>query len=170
LPYEDNTFDFVISDQVFEHVQDQGRAFQELLRITKPGGHGLHIIPARYMPLEGHIYVPFGGVLQHRWWYKLWATLGIRNEHQEGLSADQVADDNAYFVTDPTRYISTSCYRVMWEKIGWEYEFVEQQFFDSHVRPSMRMIGRLGRPAMWLYESFDPGSCICASRTTRSPE
>src|SRR6476619_4197492 len=48
LPYEDNTFDLVISDQVFEHVQDQVRAFQELHRITKPGGHGMHIIPARY--------------------------------------------------------------------------------------------------------------------------
>ncbi|HKQ80914.1 MAG TPA: class I SAM-dependent methyltransferase [Steroidobacteraceae bacterium] len=154
LPYEDNTFDLVISDQVFEHVQDQGRVFQELLRITKPGGHGLHIIPARYMPIEGHIFVPFGGVLKHRWWYKLWASLGIRNESQAGLSADETADDNAYFMSDATRYISTSCYRVMWKKIGFEYRFAEQEFFDSHPRPSMRMIGRLGRPAMCLYRTF----------------
>ncbi len=106
------------------------------------------------MPIEGHIKVPFGGVLQHRWWYKLWASLGIRNEFQGGLSVDEVADDNAYFVTDATRYISTSCYRVMWKKIGFEYEFVEQQFFDSHVRPSMRTIGSSGRPAMWLYRAL----------------
>ena len=85
MPYEDNTFDLVTSDQVFEHVQDQVRVFQELWRITKPGGHGLHIIPARYMPIEGHIFVPFGGVIQHRWWYKLWALLGIRNKHQKGF-------------------------------------------------------------------------------------
>jgi ubiquinone/menaquinone biosynthesis C-methylase UbiE len=39
-PYEDKTFDLVTSDQVFEHVQDQVRVFQELWRITKPGGHG----------------------------------------------------------------------------------------------------------------------------------
>ena len=45
LPYEDNTFDLVTSDQVFEHVQDQVRVFQELWRITKPGGHGMHLIP-----------------------------------------------------------------------------------------------------------------------------
>jgi SAM-dependent methyltransferase len=154
LPYPDNTFDLVISDQVFEHVQDQGRAFQELLRITKPGGHGLHIIPARYMPIEGHIKVPFGGVLQHRWWYKLWASLGIRNQYQRGRSADEIADDNAYFMSDATRYISTSCYRVMWKKIGFEYRFAEQEFFDTHQRPSMRMIGKLGRPAMWLYRIF----------------
>ena len=67
LPYEDNTFDLVISNQVFEHVQDQVRTFEELLRVTRPGGHGLHIIPARYRPIEAHIFVPFGGVLQHRW-------------------------------------------------------------------------------------------------------
>jgi ubiquinone/menaquinone biosynthesis C-methylase UbiE len=59
LPYEDNTFDLVISDQVFEHVQDQVRAFEELMRITKPGGHGLHVIPARYSPIEVFLVAEF---------------------------------------------------------------------------------------------------------------
>ena len=154
LPYEDNSFDLVISDQVFEHVQDQVRVFEELLRITKPGGHGLHIIPARYAPIEQHIFVPFGGVFQHRWWYKLWALLGVRNEWQAGLSADETADHNAFFASEATRYVPTSCYRVIWKKIGFEYRFAEQEFFDGHVRSSMRMIGRLGRPAMWLYRTF----------------
>ena len=154
LPYEDNSFDLVISDQVFEHVQDQVRVFEELLRITKPGGHGLHIIPARYAPIEQHIFVPFGGVFQHHWWYKLWALLGVRNEWQAGLSADETADHNAFFASEATRYVPTSCYRVIWKKIGFEYRFAEQEFFDGHVRSSMRMIGRLGRPAMWLYRTF----------------
>jgi SAM-dependent methyltransferase len=154
LPYADNTFDLIISDQVFEHVQDQVRAFQELFRITKPGGHALHIIPARYAPIEGHIFVPFGGVLQHRWWYKLWALAGIRNEYQTGLSADEIADHNAFFATEATRYIATSCYRVIWKEIGFEYRFAEQAFFDGHARSSMRMIGQLGGPAMWLYRTF----------------
>jgi SAM-dependent methyltransferase len=154
LPFEDDTFDLVISDQVFEHVQDQARAFQELFRVTKPGGHGMHIIPARYAPIEGHIYVPFGGVLQHRWWYKLWALLGIRNEYQTGLSVEETADHNALFVTDATRYVTTSCYRVLWRETGFDYRFAEQEFFDGHERPSMRTIGRLGRPAMWLYRTF----------------
>jgi SAM-dependent methyltransferase len=154
LPYADNTFDLVISNQVFEHVQDQFQVFSELHRITRAGGHGLHIIPARYAPIEGHIYVPFGGVFQHRWWYKLWALLGVRNEDQKEFSADETADWNAYFATAGTRYVSTSCYRVVWKRIGFEYRFVEQEFFDGHVRSSMRMIGRLGQPAMWLYRTF----------------
>jgi SAM-dependent methyltransferase len=130
------------------------RVFQELWRITKPGGHGLHVIPARYMPIEGHIFVPFGGVIQHRWWYKLWALLGIRNKHQIGLTPDEVADHNAFFVTDATRYVATSCYRVMWKQIGFQYRFAEQEFFDTHTRASMRAIGRLGWPAMCLYRTF----------------
>jgi SAM-dependent methyltransferase len=154
LPYEDNTFDLVISDQVFEHVQDQVRAFQELQRITKPGGHGLHIIPARYVPIEGHILVPFGGVFQHRWWYKLWASFGIRNRFQAGLSAGETADYNAFFMSEATRYITTSCYRVIFREVGFQYRFAEQEFFDSHDRPSMRAIGKLGSPAMRLYRTF----------------
>lgn len=154
LPYEDNTFDLVISDQVFEHVLDQVRVFSELHRITKPGGHGLHIIPARYAPLEGHIFVPFGGVFQHRWWYKMWASLGVRNQYQKGLSADEAADWDTYFAIESTRYVPTSCYRVLWKKIGFEYRFAEQEFFDGHVRSSMRMIGRLGWPVAWLYRTF----------------
>jgi SAM-dependent methyltransferase len=154
LPYPDNTFDLIISDQVFEHVQDQVRAFEELFRITRPGGHALHIIPARYAPIEGHIFVPFGGVFQHHWWYKLWALAGIRNKWQAGFTADETADHNAFFATEATRYVPTSCYRVVWTKIGFEHRFAEQEFFDGHLRSSMRMFGRLGRPAMWLYRTF----------------
>jgi SAM-dependent methyltransferase len=154
LPYEDDTFDLVISNQVFEHVHDQVRVFQELHRITKPGGHGLHIIPARYCPIEGHLLVPFGGVFQHRWMYKFWALLGIRNRYQHGLSADEVADDNAYFAIEATRYVPNSCYAVLWKRVGFEYRFAEREFFDGHVRPSMRRVGKLGRTAAWLYRTF----------------
>ena len=154
LPYADNTFDLIISDQVFEHVQDQATVFKELYRITRPGGHGLHCIPARYMPIEGHIHVPLGGVLQHRWWYKTWALLGIRHEGQKGWSADRTADWNAWFVTAATRYVTTSCYRAVWQDIGFRYQFAEQQFFGGHVRSSMRLLAKGGRPIAWLYRTF----------------
>jgi SAM-dependent methyltransferase len=154
LPYEDASFDLIISDQVFEHVQDQVRTFAELYRITKAGGHGLHIFPARYAPLEGHIFVPFGGVFQHRWYYKFWAAMGIRNEYQKGMTADQTADHNAQFAVDATRYIPASCYRAVWKDIGFEQRFSEQQFFDGHERPSMRLIGKGGGLTAWLYRTF----------------
>jgi SAM-dependent methyltransferase len=43
LPYPDNSFDWVLSDQVFEHiVGDPQLAMDETLRVLKPGGQLLH--------------------------------------------------------------------------------------------------------------------------------
>lgn len=156
LPYPDDSFDLVVSDQVFEHVLDQVTAFSELYRITKPGGHGLHFIPARYMPMEGHIAIPFGGVMQHRWWYKLWALAGFSNQGQKDRqrSSDEIADEDAFFAVEATRYVPTSCYRVVWPRIGFEYRFAEEAFLRGHERPLMRTLGRVGLPVVWLYRTF----------------
>lgn len=58
LPYEDESFDFVLSDQVLEHVAgDPFQAFGEAMRVARPGGaivhttcfiNFLHMIPADY--------------------------------------------------------------------------------------------------------------------------
>jgi ubiquinone/menaquinone biosynthesis C-methylase UbiE len=42
LPYEDNSFDFVISDQVFEHIEDPKKAMMESYRVLKKGGIAIH--------------------------------------------------------------------------------------------------------------------------------
>lgn len=42
LPYDDATFDFVISDQVIEHLEDPKRAVGESWRVLKPGGIAIH--------------------------------------------------------------------------------------------------------------------------------
>ncbi|MFT5238284.1 MAG: ubiquinone/menaquinone biosynthesis C-methylase UbiE [Ulvibacter sp.] len=38
LPFEDNTFDYVISSEVIEHTPDPYSATKELIRVLKPGG------------------------------------------------------------------------------------------------------------------------------------
>jgi SAM-dependent methyltransferase len=157
LPYPDNTFDLIISDQVFEHVQDQVAALKELKRIMKPGGHAMHFIPARYRPFEGHIKVPFGSVFIHRWWFKLWAALGVRNEYQQGWSADRTADDNAYFMVAGCRYVPSSCYRVIAKRLGMSFDIATQAYFDSHPGQKARLFGKANRvlPLLgWLYEQL----------------
>jgi len=42
LPYEDNTFDFVISDQVLEHLLDPQKAVDESYRVLKKDGIAIH--------------------------------------------------------------------------------------------------------------------------------
>jgi SAM-dependent methyltransferase len=106
LPFADNTFDFVFSDQVLEHVQDHRLAFAEIARVMKPGGTGLHIFPARLKPTETHVFVPLAGVIQNRWWLTLWASLGIRNSFQQGKSVSEVVALNSEYLHQRTNYLT----------------------------------------------------------------
>ncbi|GAB6842308.1 hypothetical protein JCM2811A_13090 [Methylorubrum rhodinum] len=43
LPFENEQFDFVITDQVFEHIEGSPiEAFKECNRVLKPGGYAVH--------------------------------------------------------------------------------------------------------------------------------
>jgi len=57
IPYEDNTFDIVFSDNVLEHVQDPEFVFQEIMRVLKIGGIFMSKTPNKwhYMPLIARI-------------------------------------------------------------------------------------------------------------------
>jgi len=45
LPFEDNSFDFILCNHVLEHIPDDTKAMEELYRILKPGGTAILQIP-----------------------------------------------------------------------------------------------------------------------------
>lgn len=166
LPFEDNSFDLVISEQVLEHVMDQVRFLQEIHRILRPGGHSLHALPARYCPIEPHMKVPFAGVFAHRWWYRLWALMGVRNPYQKGLPADEATDRNIMFFVGALRYIPNSFYGVVWRRLGFEWQWTDQEHFDTSPRPAVRWIGKVNRylPVLeWLNRTFN-GRRVCLKK------
>lgn len=54
LPYAANSFDLVLSHEVLEHVQDDGQAMAEIVRVLKPGGRAVIFVPNRLYPFETH--------------------------------------------------------------------------------------------------------------------
>lgn len=54
LPYPDNTFDTIISNEVLEHVTDDRRSMQEMIRVLKPAGRVIIFTPNRWYPVETH--------------------------------------------------------------------------------------------------------------------
>ena len=52
-------FDIVISNQVLEHIESIDLVIDEIARITKSGGIGLHIFPSRRHLIEAHLKMPF---------------------------------------------------------------------------------------------------------------
>jgi ubiquinone/menaquinone biosynthesis C-methylase UbiE len=49
LPFEDARFDHVIASEVLEHIPDDRRALEEIVRVLKPGGNAAVTVP-RYWP------------------------------------------------------------------------------------------------------------------------
>lgn len=106
LPFDDREFDFVLSDQVFEHVQNYGETLAEHRRVLKPSGAGLHFIPSRYAPVEGHVFVPLATMIQSYWWLRAWAQLGVRTQAQRGMPPAERARRNAEYLRTSTNYLS----------------------------------------------------------------
>jgi SAM-dependent methyltransferase len=106
LPFEDDAFDFVVSSQVLEHVNDHDIAFREIHRVLRPGGASLHLFPPRWRPIEPHVGVPLATVITARPWLRLWAAMGIRNEFQTGKPPGEVADLNRDYLRSSTNYLT----------------------------------------------------------------
>lgn len=54
LPFADDMFDLVFSNEVIEHVADDRQAVVEMVRVTKPGGRIIIFCPNRWYPVEQH--------------------------------------------------------------------------------------------------------------------
>lgn len=63
LPFNDRTFDYVVSNQVLEHVRDKEAYVGEAARVLGPTGELLIAFPNRYWPLAEHDTAPFLSIL-----------------------------------------------------------------------------------------------------------
>jgi SAM-dependent methyltransferase len=76
LPFEDKTFDVVLTNHVIEHVGDeraQHAHLAELYRVLRPDGIGYIAVPNRWMLVEPHFRLPFLS-----WWPRSWRTPYLR--------------------------------------------------------------------------------------------
>jgi SAM-dependent methyltransferase len=54
LPFPNNSFDLILSNEVIEHVRDDRKAIQEMIRTLVPGGRLIIFCPNRWYPFETH--------------------------------------------------------------------------------------------------------------------
>lgn len=145
LPYEDSFFDAVLTNQVFEHVMNVDETLAEIRRVLKPGGVTLHFFPARYRPIEVHVFVPFGGVLRHPWWLSLWARCGVRNSFQAGLPAAEVARRNREYLISSTLYASPREIRRSFSRHFGRVVWVEEAALRVSPNRKGRLLHAVGR-------------------------
>lgn len=54
IPFANDSFDFVFSNEVIEHVVDDALCVAEMVRVLRPGGRLLIFCPNRWYPVEQH--------------------------------------------------------------------------------------------------------------------
>ncbi|MBZ0166094.1 MAG: methyltransferase domain-containing protein [Candidatus Omnitrophica bacterium] len=59
LPFADESFDVVISNQVIEHIPPQEEHIKEIYRVLKKGGVVYMATPSKYAVIEPHFRLPF---------------------------------------------------------------------------------------------------------------
>ncbi len=81
LPFLDESFDVVLSNQVVAYLSDQPRHFAEIARALRPGGVAYLAVPNRNFPLEPHHHLPMVNYLPQRAYMRVLKLLGLyRNE------------------------------------------------------------------------------------------
>lgn len=134
LPFEDNTFDFIFSNSVFEHVKNYSETISELSRVLKRGGFCLHTFASRYNPIEVHIFVPFAPIIQNYYWFYLWTLLGVRNEWQDCKTPKERAIRFYNYLKNKTNYLSKKQLKNQFDHYFSEVIFCEKEFLKFSER------------------------------------
>ena len=56
--FPENYFDFSVSNQVLEHVDDVDQFLENTHRVLRPGGHSTHLFPLENCLMETHVNMP----------------------------------------------------------------------------------------------------------------
>ncbi len=102
LPFDDSSFDYVVTSHVLEHIWDLIGCFDEMRRILKPGGMMVHVLP--------HV---------DRTWDKgnpLTTLRELRQRHQPGVADPHTYGHHSVFNTESfLNIISTISYLTVCE-------------------------------------------------------
>jgi ubiquinone/menaquinone biosynthesis C-methylase UbiE len=166
LPYADNTFDFVISLGVIDHVDELNTVLSEACRVLRPGGH-----------LTFAIQTPF--FRESTFWYNTFYSLGMRKKAESFKLYRDVFDmifhyygeddwrthlTDAGFAGVEIDYVFSGKHLFFYDLLNMQVYFLKfyyaqhaQQFFGRHAR--------MRRPVVWATERI--ASYIIAKPTTR---
>lgn len=147
IPFDDSSFDVVITNTILEHVQNHAELYSEIKRILKPGGCAIHTMPGKwylragkwFLPVEPHIRVPFVHMIwpnpqrQHvpRWWLALWAFLGVRSPYQKNKTWQETTDNNVDFCNNDICYLSHKEHQKLSMEVFGNYEYPMHYFLSN---------------------------------------
>jgi SAM-dependent methyltransferase len=124
LPYSDDYFDLIFSDQVIEHVFDIESVLNEASRVLKPSGLQIHKFPGLNGAIERHTMIPITYLTKFKFYVWLWALLGRRTNRQSGLGIREIYETNIDTLKH-CNFLSKRTCQGRLSKIGLDVYFVD---------------------------------------------
>ena len=148
-PYPDGSFDWVISNQVLEHVEDHAFLLSEIARALKPSGRSAHLFPVLENVLEGHVHIPCSHWIHDRRrlvrYIRFMTALGFgnfRQQQREDPRLDQAlfAETRADYLLHLTNYFTTKDLVGIARSAGLRCTFqYTEHFYWNKLRSLLRM-------------------------------
>ena len=113
-PFPDCHLDFIVSNQVLEHVKDHRRVFGEIERTLAYGGRAAHLFPLSHYWYEGHLWLLWVHRIQNADLRLAYVTLlsrsgfGKFHDHRRtfGMSLEQFSEMHSDYIQFMTNYLS----------------------------------------------------------------
>lgn len=145
-------YDFIISNQVLEHVKDKNLFFSNINANLADGGHSIHLAPLSHVIYEGHLYLP----LAHRFrnysalysYIRIMSRLGFgkfrQHRTESGCSLHEYSQRHADYMFFWTNYSTEAETLEVARKNGLRCDFrYTVGFFTSKLRQLFRIKPRL---------------------------
>ena len=138
IPFPDKSFDFVVSNQVMEHVENLTLTFREINRILKPNSLFLVIFPDKRVFREGHCGIPFTHWFKKtsrlRYPYlRFMRFLGL-GYHKNNKSHKQWSLDFINYLDKYTFYRSLNEIKNTFYSSGFSFKRIEYEYIEYRLR------------------------------------
>lgn len=140
-PYANDHFQIIYSNQVMEHVEDQGAFLYEIKRTLVGGGFSVHIFPTKHCLMEVHMKIPLvqwihnHDFLQN--YIRFMTKIGFGNfrDHTPRPNRDEYALRHADFLLTYTNYQTTDALLRVSRKAGLRPSFrYTQEYYITKLR------------------------------------
>lgn len=139
IDFTDNTFDLVLSNQVFEHVEDLENVLMEIHRVMRRNAVLLCLFPSKDVIREGHIGIPFVHWLPKdsnlRYYYALYLRRIGLGYFKGNKSKTQWTEDALNWIDNYTIYRKKSEIFQIFSRY-FEFKMIEEDYIEYRLSAS----------------------------------
>jgi SAM-dependent methyltransferase len=130
LPFDDDSFDAIVSNMVFEHVMHPVEVLAELHRVLRPGGIMINLWPSSEATFEGHCRLFFAQNLRSESYLRACYRLGLGKRGAKRKTSRQYAQKWLRYMEEECNYLPRAELVAAFERAGFSFHHAEHDYLE----------------------------------------